>query len=237
MRCTTRYRHGDAVAVRQRAQLLESLEAFDGRRGEPGEAAQEPGAVSIDAEVAVDREAAGNRADAARECIARVGYRRPAEIERIAVVVQHDLDGVRIGELPGVAHRVRGGRHVRFPAAQQAGDLPDQQGIDQRLVALHVDDDMTGSVAPARSDFGQPVRPRRVTCVRHHRLVAVPRGGGRNALVVRGDQHFVRAAPAGLVSHSHHHWPSGQIDERLAGQAGGGVAGGNDYRELQRRDT
>src|SRR5262249_6744031 len=79
MRRAERDRHGDAIAVCQRAQLLERLEALDGRRRKAGKPLEDPRAVGVDAEMAVDGQAAGNGADAVRKRVARPGYRRAAE--------------------------------------------------------------------------------------------------------------------------------------------------------------
>src|SRR5690348_15882535 len=69
-------RDRDAKAMRKRPQLLECFEALDRRGLEARELAQESGAVRVDAEVAVDREPARDRAHAFREGIACVRDRR-----------------------------------------------------------------------------------------------------------------------------------------------------------------
>src|SRR5689334_12244785 len=60
-------RDGDAKTMRERAQLLERLEALDRGGSQARELAQESRAIRIDSEVTVDRQAARYRADAACE--------------------------------------------------------------------------------------------------------------------------------------------------------------------------
>src|SRR3954462_1857172 len=93
------HRHGDAIAVPQDPQLLEGLGLLERRRRERGVALQEADAVSIDACVPVAHAA----------LLPRIGNSRAREVERVAALVDDDLDHVRAGEGLLVVDRMAGG--------------------------------------------------------------------------------------------------------------------------------
>ena len=68
------YQYGDAVAMPERAQLLQSLEKLDGRRFEQRKGFEKAGPVGIDAHVPVNRQAGRDRIKLLRERIARPWY-------------------------------------------------------------------------------------------------------------------------------------------------------------------
>ena len=55
--------------------------------------------------------------------------------------------------------------------------------------------------------------------------------GAAHLLMIGGHQDFRRAASGGLLGHPHHHRLAGDVGQRLAGQAAGSKAGGNDDLE------
>ena len=133
-----------AVAVPQRAQLLQRLEALDRRRRKRRIRAQE-------ARRGRRRARSGGRAAARRaasrasrgERVARPGNRRAAEVQRVAARVEHDLDDVGIEGFR--RHRRSDGRRSRSPhrdaPSSRSAIARISAGGEQRLVALHVDDD------------------------------------------------------------------------------------------------
>ena len=65
----------------------------------------------------------------------------------------------------------------RPSVSQQVGALADQRRVDQRLVALHVDDDVVAVQAQQRAGLGQAIAAAGVVDAREHGLDAVLRAG------------------------------------------------------------
>src|SRR5450631_1794483 len=98
----------DAVSVPQRAQLLKSLETLDRRRTERRVMAQEAHPVGVEAVMAIQRQPERNFLRSGGEIVARPWDRRAAEVQRVAVAVEHDLDHVRIERLGRIVDQVHG---------------------------------------------------------------------------------------------------------------------------------
>src|SRR5437762_10252414 len=99
---------GDRVAVPERPQLLERFEFLKRRALEPRIAAQEIGAIRIDADMPVTGKPLGQGAGGIREGVPGPGHWRPAEIARHSGMVHHDFDDVGIEQLARVPDRVAG---------------------------------------------------------------------------------------------------------------------------------
>ena len=77
-----------------------------------------------------------------RKRVPRVGNRRAAEIQRIAVFVERNFHDVRVGKVRRIIEPAARGRDRGVGmVGKLLRDAADQCGLDQRLVALHVDDD------------------------------------------------------------------------------------------------
>ncbi len=91
------------------------------------------------------------------------GDRRTAEIQRAARRVHHDLHDVRIHELLDARERHAERGHVRIRVVlEQARDLIDQRRRDERLIALHVHDDVARGPAARARDLSDAIRARRM---------------------------------------------------------------------------
>jgi hypothetical protein len=138
-------------------------------------AAQEAGAVGVQAHVAQRPRARQGRAASA---VAPPGQRRAAEVQRPLArrappsrrwgsVTRRRRDGVR-----GRAH------HAVGALGQQRGARPHQGRVDQRLVALHVDDDASSPSSPSSvAGLGQAVAAAGMVAARQHGAHAVRRAG------------------------------------------------------------
>ncbi len=221
------------MPVGQRAQLLESLGALYGDRLETGKRLQERRAVRIDAEVPVDGQARRYPPDSPCKRVTRVRNRRAAEIERVAGAVEDDFHDVRIGELSSVADRVAGGRHLCVAMARQRHrNLADQRRLDQRLIALHVDDDSPGPQAPARGNLCNAVGPGFMVLAGDHRCKSVSCDRLGDSRMVGCHHDVRRAAGPRAFGDVHHHGLAVEVGERLARKPGGSVARGDDDHEL-----
>ena len=184
----------DAKAPLQRAQLLELLRLLERRRREPGEAEQEVAPVRVQPDVLVAERAAGASA------VAMVGQRAAREVERVAVAVGDHLHHVRVRRAPRAC-----GSAVLIVAigsaavgAQRRDRRLDHRRVEQRQVALHVDDHV--GVERARH-LGDAVGAGAVRAAGHHHVAAEAAHRGADALVVGGDQRRARhRAPRGARS-------------------------------------
>src|SRR5687768_9124302 len=181
MRRLARDGDADSEAVRKRAQLLERFETFDCARPEPRKTPQEAAAVGVQAEMTIGRQSARDRRRAAVRDAKRthgpipgMRYRCAAEIKRIPVVVEHDLDDVGIRKFMRTADRRARGCDLRVAMAREIGrDLTNEGGFDQWFITLHVDDNAGSGIAPPHDDFGEPVSARSMIASRHDSGMAV----------------------------------------------------------------
>ena len=106
------FRHGDVdlLAVPQHPQLFEHLYLLQRARGPADVAADKPGAVAVNADMAQQRVADSLAAEGKAIPVSRNGG--AGEIERIALGIHHHFDRVRIKRLFGIADRHRQRRHA-----------------------------------------------------------------------------------------------------------------------------
>ncbi len=186
--------------------------------------------------MAVERQTGGQRVARSRERVARPRNGRAAEIERVARGVAHDLHDVRIERLGGIVDRMAGGRDRRVGMRlEQRGHRAHQRRLEQRLVALHVDDDLVvgqAQRAAASASRSVPVGWSARVMQRGHAV----RGDGV-ATRASSVATTTRAAPLALraLGDAHDHRLAGDVGERLAGQARRRVARGNEDGEAHRR--
>jgi hypothetical protein len=109
-------------------------------------------------------------------------------------------------------------RHQEVGIVGQGGDdLIDHLGLDQRLVTLHVDDDVAGEL---RRDFGDAVGAGAMIRPCHPGLAAERLDGPDNAFVVGGDEHAIdRPRPRRSQINVLDHRPAGDQGQRLTGEA------------------
>ena len=89
--------------------------------------------------------------------VARIGDRCAAEIQRVAMFIQHHLDDVGIAQRRLIVDRMAGGGDRAFGmVVQMFGDGAYQRRRNQRFVALHIDND--GVIRPARCSTTSAMR-------------------------------------------------------------------------------
>ena len=121
--------------------------------------------------------------------------RRPRKVERAVFPIQDDLDDRLRSEVIRRLDRRHRRRHLDAAVRQRGDQLVDEPRIDERLVALDVDENVVvGEIAaeevPRRA--GDAVRPARQFRRRHHRLAAVFLDGLDDALVVCRDEDVIQ---------------------------------------------
>ena len=83
----------------------------------------------------------------------------------------------------------RRGRDRRISICRQRlGHARDQRRIDERLIALNVDDDAIIGPAASRSDLRDPVRAARMANIREYRFEPMPLRAPFNLRMIGGDQ-------------------------------------------------
>ena len=88
----------------------------------------------------------------------------------------------------------------------------DQLRFDQRLVALHVDDDRIGRITALRGDFRDAVGAGRMIGARHNRREAVGLDRRGDLRMVGSDDDFGRAAGARAFGDMHDHRAAGDVE-------------------------
>ena len=164
----------------ERAQLLQRFSPFERRRIERGEDEQGAAPVGVEADMSIERgpAAAG---------IAGVRNRGPRKVQRKAAAIDDHLHHVRIGQVRRIIEAVVEGRHRDRGVGKRLDGLGDGAGVEQRLVPLHVHDDV--AVERPRN-FGQPVGRAVVIGAREPHVAAEPRDDGRDAQIVGRDDDF-----------------------------------------------
>src|SRR5207247_1664924 len=132
----------DTISVLQSTQLLQALSLLEGTYGKRGVGEQELATVYIKTDVF----------PMFRRALTRVWNRTARKIDRVAGQVRNYFDDVGIGDFGGILDSLRESRHRDFVFAEQCqhGRI-DRLGIDERLVALDVYDDLR---VIRRCDFG-----------------------------------------------------------------------------------
>ena len=189
---------------------------------------QETGAVGVDADMTAIRHAGRQHVAALGEGIARPGQRCAAEGQGQACLVRNHLDHIGIEQRGDVLDRFSQGGDTGLRIGCQVGcHLIDDHRRNQRFVALHVDHDGIGRQTELAGHFSQAIGAGVVILTSQQHLGAKGLAGLDDARVVGGDHHTAGRALPGLLPDVLHHGLAGDVLQRLAGQAGGGVTGGN----------
>ena len=108
--------------------------------------------------------------------------------------------------------------------------------MDEGLVALDIDDAVhVGRAAQLLEGLVEAVGAAGVVGAGEHGLAPEIQHVAQDARVVGGHHHAVEAGLPGLAHHAGNHAEAAKVDERLAGQAGGSVAGGNEAEDHTRQ--
>jgi len=220
--------HRDGHAVLEGPQLFESFSLFQRARRQFQKSFQGRPAKAVDPHVTqgdLPAMLASLRTpgESPRHCCS-------GKVHRPTGAVHQDLDHARITPLLGSAERVGTGgdleRGVRVQGRHQTIAV---RRVDEGLVALEVDDDIT---VVTRQDLTDSITAGGV-------LTGDLGGkaGGRhclrNTLVVGGDNHRGRRVHAGgPFSHAHHQRLAGQVGQRLAGKTARAVPRRDDDQDL-----
>ena len=224
----------DAVAMPERAQLFEGFDLLNGGRGEPGVRGQETRPIRVNADMAECRQVRRQVCNAIGKRITREGYGGTAEIHCVACLVADDFDYIGVGHLRGVGQRATGGcdRRIRV-CCEVVCDPADQTRRNQRLVALHIDDDCVIGKALRRRDFGDAVGARSMVRTRHHCRAAMRLCGAHDISVISGDNDFRRTTLPRAICDMRDHRLAADVEERFARQAGRRKTRGDDDDEIR----
>jgi len=148
-------------------------------------------AVGVDAFVAEHRKSGDG--------VAEIGQGRAGKIQCKTVFRAHDLHDIGIGHGGvGRIERVGGSRHVRAVwHADCGGEAIDQPGVDERFVALDVDD--MRSLWKCGERFGNAVGAGGMVWRGHHGTAAEGVDSVEDALVIGRDYEFLQGG-AGLAA-------------------------------------
>jgi hypothetical protein len=157
------------------------------------------------------------------------------EIHRKSGAVDDHFHDVRIRELAGRGDPVVQRGHLQRSVGQERRHrFANRIGIDQWLVALHVDDDVA---VERRGDFGQTIRRAVMIGARHPHLAAELLHGPRNPHVVgRDDDLRNRRRSGGAPVDVLDHRAAVYQRERLAGESAGGESRGDEGDSAKGRD-
>src|SRR3989454_4014883 len=157
------------------------------------------------------------------------------EVQRVALEIEHHLHYIRVHDV---------GRNSDGDG--ESGDLNrgviqknldggiHRGGVDQRLVALDVDDDLCVATRGAGGDFGHPLGARAMVASGHHRVAIKFLHGAQDSLVIGGHQHARNVLGAThTLPYVLNHWLLRQPHQRFAWKAAGSVARGNDGQHAQ----
>ena len=161
--------------------------------------------------------------------------RRPRKVQGVAASIHDDFRDIGIGQFRRVvdAPVQRGDLHRRIDT-ERRDELVHRPRIEQRLVTLHVDDD----VAIQRGgDLGQTVRAGLVRRFREPHPPAECVHTRRNAQIVGGDDDLRhnrgrRHTPVHVLDHR----TAVDIGESFPGKTRRSVSGGDDGDNVQRRN-
>ena len=151
--------------------------------------------------------------------IACIGDARTGEVEGVSRTVGNDLDVVWILHLRCIRDlRFRRRHHERIVMLKRSDKGIDYGGVDQGLIALHVDDEV--AVRALCSDLGEAIRPRRVVGTRHDSVAAVLLDGRTDTFVIRRHDDLVDALRpcCPLIDADDHRLPR-DIAQGLPGQS------------------
>jgi hypothetical protein len=127
--------------------------------------------------------------------IANERDRASRKIERVIVPIDHHLHNIRIGDFSFDDERTRGGNHPHFAIRfQPPRQCPDECGIYQRFITLHIDD--VRKAPQLFGDFSDAIGAAAV-CGRGHRDFGSEANGRlRNAQIIGRHNHRRDAARA-----------------------------------------
>ena len=122
-------------------------------------------------------------------------------------------------------------RDIDRGVGQRRQHVADVVGQDGRKIALQIDDDFGLAVGIELAQrLVNPVRSGRMIGAGHDRFAAMGCHDGRDLRRVGGDRDAADSGGLGPAQHMDDHRQAGDIQQRLAGQAGGGHAGGNQHQ-------
>ncbi len=219
----------DLLPVPEHPQLLQRLYLLERARRPVHITLDETGAIGVDADVTLV--VIANLLAACGKTITIPRNGGTAEVEGVAILVGHHLDGVRVERLFGVPDRHRQGRHGRAGSGQVVRHLTDDDRRNERLVPLHVDHYGVGGKTIVTAHLGQPLGTGLVILRGHAHFEPGGQQSLLHPLIVGGDDHPIGARLQGLFHHVLYHGLAMDVGQRLARQPGGGVAGRNDDDE------
>ena len=152
--------------------------------------------------------------------------RLPREIQRVTLTIGDHLYHVGIVDLPGVFDPLLERRHDhRRIVHQRQNRRVDGGGVDQRFVALNVDDNFSTF---RRRRFRHAVRARNVVCSRHPHRRPKTSCDFAHSRVICGNNRACQVASLGrALVHVLQHGFRGNEGQNLAGKTGRGNPGGN----------
>jgi hypothetical protein len=143
--------------------------------------------------------------------------------------VAHHLDGRRVQEFFKAVDRVRcSGNRRRGVIGQRLCHPPHDGRVDQRLVALHIDDDFVVTPAQGIDDFAEAIRAGRMIRTGQQHIPARRFDGITHTFMIGRNPDFGGPRRQGPFHDPHHHGLAGYVRQRLGGQAG--------RRETRRHD-
>jgi hypothetical protein len=114
---------------------------------------------------------------------------------------------------------------------EELGHAIHERGIEEGLVALHVDDDVAVGEPQACGGLGEPVGAGRMVLARHADLDAMALARIAHHRVVGGDHDAGGRALHRTLGHPHDHRLARDVGERLARQPRRGIAGRDEHGE------
>ncbi len=121
------------------------------------------------------------------------------------------------------------GSHRRLDIpCQRLRHFGNQGGVDERLIPLHIDNNVVVVPTALRRHLGNPVGAAGMIAAREGDGVTLRLHNIGDAGIVGSDDNLHRPALAGRLGDAYHHRLAGNISERLAGQA---------RRSVTRRDN
>jgi len=172
------------------------------------------------------------RLDSAQE-----GNRRAAEIERMAVGRQDHLRRVGIENILVRSERLDQRGDLGRRLVETSGDQRQLLLGHERLVALNIDNDVEPLSAKSLrlvERLPTAIRPAAVIGRGHDRAPAETGDGPFDPLVV-GSHIAGIEKRSGLLIHMPDHRLASQVGQRLAGETGRGIPGGNQCKEFHSR--
>jgi hypothetical protein len=145
------------------------------------------------------------------------------KVQGVAVKIEDGFDDVWIHNVPGVSDGSDHGGDLRRGFFEKSGDgSVDGDRIDERLVPLDIDENVPWFVS---GHLGDALGSRAMVGAGHTGFAAERLNGIKDALVVGGNENAMNSlgafgAPVDVLDHGF----AGKRDERLAGEARGGVA-------------